>query len=128
VRHWLNVVGRARPRPIFAHVNWFQRDDDGRFLWPGYGHNLRALLWLLDLARGRARGRETPVGIIPMESELNLEGLSIDRADLARLLSYDAALWRPEMESRHRLLSGFGGLPEEIWEAHRRLAAAVGSD
>ncbi|HXH20657.1 MAG TPA: phosphoenolpyruvate carboxykinase (GTP) [Dehalococcoidia bacterium] len=126
-RHWLDVLGRARERPIFAHVNWFQRDESGAYLWPGYGENLRALLWLLDLKAGRVKGCETPVGVIPAPGELNLEGLDIPASRLERLLRYDPEEWRPEVESRREHLRQFERLPEEIWKAHERLAEAVGA-
>ena len=125
-RHWLEVLGRARERPIFAHVNWFQRDADGRYLWPGYRENLRALIWLLDLKRGSVRGRETPIGTLPERSEINLEGLNLEPANLARLLAYEPDQWRPEVEHRRRHLSQFQRLPDEVWAAHKHLAAAVG--
>ncbi len=125
VRHWLAILGRTTKKPVFAHVNWFQRDAQGRYLWPGYGENLRALLWLLDLADGKVRGVETPIGIIPAAGELNLEGLDIPPADLDRLLTYQADLWRPELASRARYLSQFPSLPSEVWAAHGRLAQAV---
>ena len=73
--HWLKIIGAATDQPIFAHVNWFQRDpDDGHFLWPGYRDNLRALLWLMQLRNGEVTGRQTPVGIVPTEEELDLAG------------------------------------------------------
>jgi phosphoenolpyruvate carboxykinase (GTP) len=124
-QHWLDVIGRCARPPVFAHVNWFQRDANGRYLWPGYGENLRALLWLLDFAAGRARGRETPAGILPDKKELNLEGLTIADADLEKVLSYRPDLWKAEMTSRSAYLADFPNLPDEIWAAHRRLAAAV---
>ena len=125
-RHWLDVLGAAEHKPIFAHVNWFQRDpDDGRFLWPGYGENLRALLWLMDLKEGRVTGRQTPVGVVPRVEELNLEGFEGSREDLDRLLTIDVPRWRQEMGLRQEHLSQFKGLPGEIWEAHRRVAAAL---
>lgn len=76
--HWLKIVGEATEQPIFAHVNWFQRDpEDGHFLWPGYRDNLRALLWLMQLKNGEVTGRQTPVGVLPTEEELSLEGIDI---------------------------------------------------
>ena len=81
--HYLKIVGAAKEQPIFAHVNWFQRDpEDGHFLWPGYRDNLRPLLWLLQLKNGEVKGRETAVGIVPTEDELNLEGVDITPEDL----------------------------------------------
>ena len=124
--HWLRIIGSASAagRPIFAHVNWFQRDpDDGHFLWPGYRDNLRALLWLMRLKEGQVTGVQTPVGVVPAASELDLEGVDIAPADLARILSIDVERWRAEMAHRERLLAQFDGLPEEIWAAHRRVAA-----
>ena len=124
--HWLKIIGAAREQPIFAHVNWFQRDrGDGHFLWPGYNENLRPLLWLLQLERGEVSGRRTPVGILPTEEELELDGVDIPREDLDRILTIDTDRWRQELANREEHLSKFEGLPEEIWEAHRRVAAAL---
>jgi phosphoenolpyruvate carboxykinase (GTP) len=124
--HYLKVVGAAKEQPIFAHVNWFQRDpEDGHFLWPGYRENLRPLLWLLQLKNGDVKGRETPVGIVPTQEELNLDGLDIPAQDLETILSINVPRWRQEMEFREEHLSQFERLPEEIWEAHRRVAAAL---
>jgi phosphoenolpyruvate carboxykinase (GTP) len=124
--HWLRIIGSAAERPIFAHVNWFQRDPaDGHFLWPGYRDNLRALLWLMRLRDGLVEGVQTPVGIVPAASELDLEGVDITPDDLAKILSIDADRWRAEMTFRERHLTQFEGLPEEIWAVHRRVAAAL---
>jgi phosphoenolpyruvate carboxykinase (GTP) len=124
--HWLSIVGAATDKPIFAHVNWFQRDpEDGHFRWPGYRENLRPLLWLMQLRNGEVSGRETPVGIIPTADELNLEGMTIDQDDLDTVLSIDVDRWLQEMEHRQEHLEQFDGLPESIWEAHRRVHAAL---
>ena len=124
--HYLKIVGAAKDQPIFAHVNWFQRDpEDGHFLWPGYRDNLRPLLWLLQLKNGEVKGRQTPVGVIPIEDELNLEGMSITPEDLATILSINVPRWKQEMIHREEHLNQFDNLPAEIWEAHRRVAMAL---
>jgi phosphoenolpyruvate carboxykinase (GTP) len=124
--HWLKIVGATTSTPLFAHVNWFQRDaGDGHFLWPGYRENLRALLWLMQLKDGEVTGVQTPVGVIPAKGELNLDGLDIDPADLDRLLTIDIDRWRQEIGFREEHLAQFPGLPEEIWAAHRRVAKAL---
>ncbi|MET0951869.1 MAG: phosphoenolpyruvate carboxykinase (GTP) [Aeromicrobium sp.] len=124
--HYLKIVGAAKEQPIFAHVNWFQRDpEDGHFLWHGYRDNLRPLLWLLQLKNGEVTGRQTPVGIIPTEDELQLEGMSTSPEDLATILSIDIPRWKQEMAHREEHLQQFENLPEAIWEAHRRVAAAL---
>jgi phosphoenolpyruvate carboxykinase (GTP) len=121
--HWLRIIDSAREKPIFAHVNWFQRDrTDGHFLWPGYRDNLRPLLWLLRLKDGDVTGRPTPVGILPTPDELDLDGVEVAPDDLDVLLSIDIDRWRQEMGFREEHLAQFADLPEEIWTAHRRVA------
>jgi phosphoenolpyruvate carboxykinase (GTP) len=125
--HWLKIIGECTEKPIFAHVNWFQRDaEDGHFLWPGYRDNLRALLWLMQLRDGEVQGVESPVGILPAKDELNTDGLEIDPADLDRLLTIDVARWKQEIGFRQSYLEQFANLPAEIWAAHRRVAEALG--
>jgi phosphoenolpyruvate carboxykinase (GTP) len=127
--HWLDIISSAADKPIFAHVNWFQRDAaDGHFLWPGYRENLRPLLWLLQLKNGEVQGVKTPVGIVPTQEELDLEGVDISQEDLAKLLSIDAERWRQEMARRAEHLAQFEGLPAAIWAAHERVAAALAED
>jgi phosphoenolpyruvate carboxykinase (GTP) len=124
--HWLKIIRAAKEQPIFAHVNWFQKDpDDGHYLWPGYRENLRALLWLMRLKEGEVTGVPTPVGTIPTVQELHLDGVDIKPEDLEKLLSIDVERWRQEMRHREKHLSQFKDLPDEIWEAHRRIAAAL---
>ncbi|MBA4609042.1 MAG: phosphoenolpyruvate carboxykinase (GTP) [Proteobacteria bacterium] len=121
-QHWLDILDQVTDKPLFAHVNWFQRDADGGYLWPGYSENLRALLWMMDFREGRVTGTKTPVGVVPTKDELNLEGLEIDDATLDQLLSIDVDRWKQEIGLREEHLKQFGGLPERIWEAHRRVA------
>ncbi len=124
--HWLKIVGAAKEQPIFAHVNWFQKDpDDGHYLWPGYRENLLPLLWLMRLKEGEVKGEETPVGIIPTREELDVEAVDIAPADLDRILTLDVPRWKQEMANRQEHLEKFHDLPEEIWEAHRRVTAAL---
>ncbi|MCD9199509.1 phosphoenolpyruvate carboxykinase (GTP) [Aeromicrobium wangtongii] len=125
---WLKIIGQATEVPMFAHVNWFQRGEDGHFLWPGYRDNLRPLLWLMQLKAGEVTGRQTPVGIIPTKDELNLDGVEITPEDLDTILTIDNARWQQEMEFREAHLKAFHSLPEEIWEAHRRVKAALEAD
>ena len=125
--HWLDVIRRASDQPVFAHVNWFQRDpEDGHFLWPGYRENLRALLWLVWLKAGKVTGVPSAVGVLPKADELHLEDIDLPPADLERILTVDIDRWCQEMGFREEHLAQFDGLPEEIWEAHRRVARDLG--
>jgi phosphoenolpyruvate carboxykinase (GTP) len=124
--HWLKIIGAARVKPIFAHVNWFQRDpEDGHFLWPGYRDNLRPLLWLMQLRDGEVTGAPTAVGVLPTKAELQLDGTDVSAHDLAVVLTIDVPRWRQEAEFRTQHLAQFDNLPDEIWGAHRRVAAAL---
>jgi phosphoenolpyruvate carboxykinase (GTP) len=125
---WLKIIGSAQEKPLFAHVNWFQRDpEDGHFVWPGYRDNLRALLWLMQLKAGEVSGTPTPVGIVPTPDELDLTGMDLPPSDLERLLTIDNARWKQEMTHREEHLNLFDNLPEEIWAAHRRVTEALES-
>lgn len=126
--HWLDVLGRCSAPPIFAHVNWFQRDpEDGHFLWPGYRENLRALLWLIEHQAGRAAGERTPVGVVPRPEELDLTGLELADGDLERLLAIDPERWRAELQRRGEHLAQFADLPEAIGAVHERIAGELGA-
>ena len=126
--HWLKIIGEATEVPMFAHVNWFQRGEDGHFLWPGYRDNLRPLLWLMQLKAGEVTGNHTPVGIIPTKEELNLDGVEITPEDLDTILTIDNDRWQQEIGFRQTHLEQFHDLPEEIWEAHRRVKADLEAD
>lgn len=127
-RHWIEILSRVEKKPIIAHVNWFQRGEDGHYLWPGYRDNLRAFLWLLDFKEGRVSGKETPVGTVPTIEELNLDGFSGSLKDLEHILSIDPELWRKEIAHREDHLAQFANLPDEIWQAHRKVAQALSED
>ncbi|MFC0581746.1 phosphoenolpyruvate carboxykinase (GTP) [Micrococcoides hystricis] len=125
-QHWLSILGNLAHPPIFAHVNWFQRDpDDGRYLWPGYRDNLRALLWLIDHHHGRANGQHTPVGTLPTADELDLDGLNLQAGDLDRLLHIDRAQWGAEMGHRSEHLAQFPNLPKPIRDVHKRITTQL---
>jgi phosphoenolpyruvate carboxykinase (GTP) len=114
--HWLRV-GRAlhRPPAIF-HVNWFRTGAEGRFLWPGFGENLRVLMWMIDRVRATGAGAvETPIGLVPAPSALNLAGLDIARADVEALLKVDRDEWAAEVPEMRAFFDRFGDrLPREL--------------
>ena len=124
--HWLEV-GRALSRPprIFR-VNWFRTGDDGKFLWPGFGDNLRVLKWVLERCEGRGEAVETPIGFVPTPDAIDRNGLAISRDALAQLLRVDAAEWVEAVEGQDHYLRSFGThLPPEILQEHHILAARI---
>jgi phosphoenolpyruvate carboxykinase (GTP) len=113
--HWLNVGAKLKSPPRIYHVNWFRRDAQGKFLWPGYGENLRVLAWILDRCAGKAPANETAIGNLPRPQDLNTKGLDISATDLQALLSVDPALWQKEMTEVRAYLETYGKrLPGEM--------------
>ncbi|MCK9489701.1 MAG: phosphoenolpyruvate carboxykinase (GTP) [Xanthomonadales bacterium] len=124
--HWLSFDRPGVTLPKIFQVNWFRRDDDGRFLWPGFGENLRVLEWIIARCRGQAGARDTAIGRLPDQDDLNLDGLDLDAADLQALLAVDADGWREEAEAIARHLDGFQPrVPPALLHERERLAQAL---
>ena len=114
-QHWLSFTGRSAKLPAIFHVNWFRQDQDGKFLWPGFGDNLRVLQWIIDRAAGRADARETAIGFLPNKADLNLEGIELAHGAMHALLAIDAAGWQAEMAEVRKYLEGYGShLPPRL--------------
>src|SRR5271157_5664798 len=92
-RHWLEMGKRVPKPPKIFHVNWFRRDVNGKFLWPGFGENVRVLKWILERVEGSGQAQETPLGYVPVKGALTLNGLSIKPAAMKELLSVDPGDW-----------------------------------
>ena len=114
-RHWLRMQRELRATPRIFHVNWFRKDADGSFLWPGFGDNMRILKWIVDRVRGRAQGLETPIGWTPKFDDINWDGLNVDRAAFDELERVDRAAWRKEvMDHEELFLALHDHLPPEM--------------
>jgi phosphoenolpyruvate carboxykinase (GTP) len=106
--HWLSVGSKLKNPPRIFHVNWFRQGADGKFLWPGFGDNLRVLSWMLERCAGRAEAQDTAIGYLPRPQDLNLSGLSIDPAVLQELLAVKPDAWRKELGEIRQYLAEFG--------------------
>jgi phosphoenolpyruvate carboxykinase (GTP) len=106
--HWINVGATLKAAPQIFHVNWFRQDQAGKFLWPGYGENLRVLRWIIDRCTGTAHARDTAIGHLPNAGDLDLQGLDVAPAALAELLAVDPALWREEFAGIEQYMNRFG--------------------
>ncbi|MBN2370626.1 MAG: phosphoenolpyruvate carboxykinase (GTP) [Vicinamibacteria bacterium] len=129
--HWLRMKDRLSRPPLMFRANWFRRDADGRYLWPGFGQNIRALIWMVERFQGKAEARETPVGFVPAPKSLNLDGLDIRDDALETLLSVDHDAWRHETADIRLFFQKFGDrLPPELNrqldETERRLDRSEG--
>jgi phosphoenolpyruvate carboxykinase (GTP) len=122
IGHWLKIGRReGAVLPKVFYVNWFRKDSGGKWLWPGFGENSRVLAWIFGRCAGTAEAVETPIGLLPAQGSLPLEGLDVPAEDLAELLRVDAEEWKGELPSLHEHLAMFGDkLPPEM---HEQLAA-----
>ena len=120
-QHWIDMGKKMTNPPKIFNVNWFRTDDEGNFIWPGFGDNLRALLWALDRCEGKADAVETPLGYLPTKEALDLTGLNLTDEQLAEILTVDHETWKQELEGIKTWYAKFDHMPEELTAALARL-------
>jgi phosphoenolpyruvate carboxykinase (GTP) len=114
-RHWIKMQRTLSQTPRVFHVNWFRKDAEGKFLWPGFGDNMRVLKWIVERVRGRTQGKETPIGWQPRYEDIDWTGLEFSKADFEALQAVDRHLWRQEMIGHEELfLDLHDHLPKEL--------------
>ncbi|HEY3602262.1 MAG TPA: phosphoenolpyruvate carboxykinase (GTP), partial [Chthoniobacterales bacterium] len=123
-QHWLETGKRLTNPPLIFHVNWFRKDGDGRFLWPGFGDNLRVLKWIIERSEGKAGAAETPIGAIPRPEDLDLAGLEAVSPEMLRqLLAVNPEEWVKELEGQKLFLESLGPkVPGELRAEYDELA------
>ncbi len=127
--HWLKI-GRTEGAqlPKIFYVNWFRKDAEGKWLWPGFGENSRVLAWVFERVAGTGAAVETPIGLLPAEGALDIAGLDVSAADLAELLRVDVDEWKAELPSIRAHLISFGDkLPAELREQLAALKSRLGA-
>jgi phosphoenolpyruvate carboxykinase (GTP) len=102
-RHWIKMQRSLSQTPRVFHVNWFRKDADGKFLWPGFSENMRVLKWIVDRARGRALGRETPIGWMPRYEDIDWKGLDFSKQQFEELQAFDRTAWKSEVMAHEEL-------------------------
>ncbi len=121
-QHWLDMEGKAESLPKIFNVNWFRTDDEGNFIWPGFGDNLRVLEWILKRCFNEADAQESPIGYIPFANDINVDGCGVDKKTLEGLLSVDRELWVQECDGIREYYGKFGDkVPHELWESLEKL-------
>ncbi len=123
--HWIEMGKKIANPPKIFNTNWFRKSDDGKFLWPGFGDNMRVLLWILDRCDGKVGAVESPIGYLPNKEDLKLEGLDISEEDLNELLNVDKEVWLDEVAQIKELYAGFEKLPAELAEQLKALEARL---
>ena len=124
-QHWLEMGKKIPNPPKIFNVNWFRVDEEGHFIWPGFGDNLRVLLWILARCNNEVDAVESPIGYLPKPEDIDLEGTEITQDVLKGLLSIDKEAWTQEVEDQKTHLERFEKLPKELWEQYNALAARI---
>ena len=125
-RHWFQMQKEVRLPPRFFHVNWFRRDAEGKFLWPGFGENLRVLEWIIHRCAGQANALETTIGWVPNYQDFNFEGLDFDQAQFEELMAFHQKEWEQEVLSQSELfLKLFSTMPKELVYERELLSARL---
>ena len=125
--HWLEMGEKLGDKaPKIFNVNWFRTDDEGHFIWPGFGDNMRVLMWIVARCKGEADAVETPIGYEPKPEDINVEGLDIDLDTVKGLLNVDVDLWKEEAKGIHEFYAKFGDkLPKELMDQLEALEARL---
>jgi len=120
--HWIEMGKKIENKPKIFNVNWFRTDDEGHFIWPGFGENLRVLLWILDRCEDKAGAVETAIGYLPRPEDINTEGLDISRETMAGLLEVDKEIWREETKGIREFYAKVGDrVPAELYAELEKL-------
>jgi phosphoenolpyruvate carboxykinase (GTP) len=127
--HWLSFAERGDPEklPKIFYVNWFRRDGNNKFLWPGFGENSRVLEWVVDRCAGRGEAVSTPIGWLPPPGAIDLDGLEVSDDDMAQLLAVDGDEWRAEVPLVAEYYAAFGErLPAALTRQLDELSGRLG--
>jgi phosphoenolpyruvate carboxykinase (GTP) len=125
--HWLNIGKSLKHAPKMFAVNWFRRDEHGKFMWPGYGENMRVLKWIIERCEGKGGAAETPIGMMPRFEDMELKGVNgFTREAFEKITAVDRDLWRQEVRDHARLFGELASrMPAEMLEQRKRLEAAL---
>jgi phosphoenolpyruvate carboxykinase (GTP) len=125
--HWLEMGKKVPNPPKIFNVNWFRTNDEGAFIWPGFGENFRVIKWVLDRCAGKADAREAAIGYMPRPEDIELTGIEdeVDGDIIRELLSIDVDSWFGEIENQAEFFGKFDRLPEEVHAQHGKLAARL---
>ncbi len=128
LQHWLDMGKKVDEdkQPKIFNVNWFRKDDEGHFMWPGFGDNLRVLLWIIARCEGKVDAVETEIGFQPKPEDIDIEGLDVTVEDVAAMLGVDKALWREEADGIEEFFKSLGDtVPQELYDELATLRANV---
>ena len=126
-QHLLDMGELIQNKPKIFNVNWFRTDDDGNFIWPGFGENMRVLEWIMARCFDEVGADESPIGYVPKPEDINLEESGVSIETLSELLTIDKELWKKEAEGIREFYGKFGDkLPRELLEELEKLEKNLG--
>ncbi|MEF9972001.1 MAG: phosphoenolpyruvate carboxykinase domain-containing protein, partial [Oscillospiraceae bacterium] len=125
-QHWIDMGKTVKNPPKIFNVNWFRTDDDGHFIWPGFGDNLRVLEWILKRCYNETEARECELGFVPKASDINLEGSGVSEKTVDEMLEIDRELWRSETHDIREFYGKFGDkVPNELLQSLETLESKL---
>ena len=125
-QHWLNIGRKASNPPKIFTANWFRVDENGNFLWPGFGENIRILKWIIDRVHNNVSAKETPIGLIPNYEDLELSGINLTKEMYDKLFAININEWKQEIDDIGKFLNQFGArMPKEIWDEFKDLKSKL---
>ena len=124
--HWLNFGRQLTHPPRIFGVNWFRLDDNGNFIWPGYGENMRVLQWIVERVNGQALGVESPLGWVPRYEDLTWSGIDFDREKFTELMAIDREQWKTELLMHEELfIKLYDRLPRDLVAIRELLVSSM---
>jgi phosphoenolpyruvate carboxykinase (GTP) len=124
-RHWLKTGKRLTNPPLIFNVNWFRKNADGKFLWPGFGENMRVLKWIIDRCEETGGAVESPIGWVPGPHDLDLEELDVEHKCIVEILGIDHEEWRKELAEHKKFFESLGGVvPDRLLQWREKLGRA----
>lgn len=124
--HWLRMGTQLKQPPLVFRVNWFRMNEEGKYLWPGFGENLRVLRWIIARVHGEAGAEETPIGFVPHQQDVDTTGIDVSPAVLSHLLAVDREGWLHAAEGQREFFEKFGAhMPRELWQENEALTTRL---
>jgi len=125
-QHWLNIGRKVSNPPKIFTVNWFRMDENGKFIWPGFGENIRILKWIIDRVKNNVSAKETPIGLIPNYEDLELTGINLTKEMYDKLFAINKDEWKQELDDIEIFFNQFGArMPKEIFNEFKKLKAKI---
>ncbi len=126
--HWLSLKSKVKTLPLIFRVNWFRKDENGKFMWPGYGQNMRALKWIIDRVKGKGGAAESPIGYVPRFQDIKWDGLAYDQGKFQKLMEIPRAEAISEIDDQQSLFDKFGSrMPKGLHDQRARIRGRIES-